>query len=154
MSSTKLEVGLCLSFIRRISVIGQAAAAKTDGNKVKKLKHAFDIAAAYFGVLSEPMRLQIMHATCEEEKTVSQIVEELGATQSNISRHLNLMHRGGLLTRRKDGNQVYYVSGDPEMVENLRNVCTRLAMQMDEQTPLRGELLRLLHKQRRKRRVA
>jgi len=121
---------------------------------VKALKHAFDIVAAYFGVLSEPTRLQIMHATCEEEKTVSQIVAELGATQSNISRHLTLMHKGGLLMRRKEGVQVYYVTADPEMVESLRNVCIRLAIQMDERTPLRGELLSLLHKQKRKERVA
>jgi len=130
------------------------AAVRESGSKVKDSKHAFDIAAAYFAVLSEPMRLQIMHATCEEEKAVSEIVEELGATQSNISRHLNLMYRGGLLTRRKEGIQVYYVTADPEMVENLRNVCTRLAIQMDEKTPLRGELLRLMSKPKRKKRVS
>ncbi|MCX7144523.1 MAG: ArsR family transcriptional regulator [Proteobacteria bacterium] len=91
------------------------------------------------------------HATCEEEKSVSKIVEELGATQSNISRHLTLMCKGGLLTRRKEGNQVYYVSADPEMVENLRQVCIRLATQMDPRTPMRGEFLRRLHEQVQKR---
>jgi len=118
---------------------------------MENIKHAFDIVAAYFGVLSEPTRLQIMHATCEEEKTVSQIVAELGATQSNVSRHLTLMHRGGLLTRRKEGSQVYYVSADPEMVENLRNVCIRIATRMDPRTPMRAEFLRRLHEQKRKR---
>lgn len=121
---------------------------------MENFKHAFDIVAAYFGVLSEPTRLRIMHATCEEEKTVTQIVEELEATQTNVSRHLNLMYRAGVLTRRKEGNQVYYVAADPGMVEILRDVCTRLAVQMDEKTPLRGELLRLLHKPKRKRRTA
>ena len=118
---------------------------------MKKLKHAFEIVASYFGVLSEPLRLQIMHATCEEEKNVSAIVDELGATQSNISRHLTLMYKGGLLTRRKEGQEVYYMTADPEMVDHLRNICTRLAIQMDDKTPLRGELLRLLHKQNQKR---
>jgi DNA-binding transcriptional ArsR family regulator len=131
-------------------MIDEKSAAKADRGKVKKLTHAFDIVAAYFGILSEPIRLQIMHATCDEEKSVSKIVEELGATQSNISRHLNLMHRGGLLARRKESNQVYYVSADPEMVENLRNACIRLATQMDPRTPMRGEFLRLLYRQKKK----
>jgi len=117
-------------------MIDEIAAARENGSKVKRAKHAFDIAAAHFAVLSEPMRLQIMHATSEEEKAVSEIVEELGATQSNISRHLNVMYRDGLLTRRKEGIQVFYVAADPEMVENLRNVCTRLSIQMDEKTPI------------------
>ena len=109
-----------------------------------KLDHAFDAVAAYFSVLSEPTRLRIMHAICEEEKTVSQIVEELGATQTNISRHLNLMHRSGVLARRREANQVYYRAADASMVEICRSVCSRIAAQLDERQPLRGDLLRLL----------
>lgn len=119
-----------------------------------KLKHAFDLVASYFNVLSEPTRLRIMHAICEEEKTVSQIVEELGATQTNISRHLNLMHRGGVLARRKDGNQVYYRAADADMVDICRRVCSRIAAQLDDKKPLRGSLLRLMPPAKRKTRAA
>ena len=119
-----------------------------------KLDHAFDVVAAYFSVLSEPTRLRIMHAICEEEKTVSQIVEELGATQTNISRHLNLMHRSGVLARRKQGNQVHYRAADAAMVEICRSVCNRIAAQLDEKKPLRGELLRLMPQAKRKKRAA
>ncbi|MBE0620102.1 MAG: winged helix-turn-helix transcriptional regulator [Burkholderiales bacterium] len=119
-----------------------------------KLKHAFDVVASYFNVLSEPTRLRIMHAICEEEKSVSQIVEELGATQTNVSRHLNMMHRSGVLTRRKEGNQVYYRAADPAMVEICRSVCGRIAAQIDAKKPLRGELLRLLPKTKGKKRAA
>ena len=117
---------------------------------MEKYQHAFDIVAAYFSVLSEPTRLRIMNATCEEEKTVTQIVEELEATQTNISRHLNLMYRADVLARRKVGNQVYYMAADPEMVEILREVCIRLATKMDEKTPLRADLLRVLPKSKKK----
>ena len=119
---------------------------------MERLAHAFDAVAAYFGVLSEPTRLRIMHAICEEEKTVSQIVEELGATQTNISRHLNLMYRSGVLARRKEGNQVHYRAADPAMVEICRSVCNRIAAQLDEKRPLRGDLLRLLPRTARKKR--
>ena len=117
-----------------------------------KLNHAFDAVAAYFSVLSEPTRLRIMHALCEQEKTVSQIVEELGATQTNISRHLNLMHRSGVLARRKEGNQVHYRAADPAMVEICRSVCNRIAAQLDDKKPLRGDLLRLMPRPKHKKR--
>ena len=120
---------------------------------VDKLEHAFDAVAAYFSVLSEPTRLRIMHAVCAEEKTVSQIVEELGATQTNISRHLNLMHRSGVLARRKQGNQVYYRAADAAMVDICRSVCNRIAAQIDERKPLRGDLLRLMPPPKRKTRA-
>src|SRR3989304_10578018 len=103
------------------------------------LNHAFDAVASVFSVLSEPTRLRIMHAICEQEKTVSQIVEELGATQTNISRHLNLMHRSGVLARRKQGNQVHYRAADPAMVEICRSVCNRIAAQLDDRKPPRRE---------------
>ena len=109
-----------------------------------ELDPVFDAVASYFSVLSEPTRLRIMHAICETEKPVSQIVEEIGSTQTNVSRHLSLMFRAGVLSRRKEGNQVYYRVADDAMVEICRTVCNRIAGQMDDRKPLRRELLRLL----------
>lgn len=109
-----------------------------------ELDPVFDAVAAYFSVLSEPRRLRIMYAICEEEKTVSQIVEEIGATQTNVSRHLGLMYRAGVLARRKDGNQVYYRVADVSMIRICRTVCNRIAGTLDEKKPLRRGLLRLL----------
>ena len=117
--------------------------------------HAVDAVASYFAVLSEPTRIRIMHCVCETEKTVSQIVEEIGASQTNVSRHLGIMHRSGVLARRKDGNQVYYRTADATMVDLCRSVCQRISERMDEKLPLRRELLRLMPqpKQKRKQRV-
>jgi DNA-binding transcriptional ArsR family regulator len=109
-----------------------------------ELDPVFDAVASYFSVLSEPTRLRIMHAICETEKSVSQIVEEIGSTQTNASRHLSLMYRSGVLARRKEGSQVYYRVADASMVEVCRTVCNQIAGSMDEKKPLRRELLRLL----------
>ena len=115
---------------------------------VGDLDQVFGLVAAYFSVMSEPMRLKILHAICETEKTVSGIVEELGATQTNVSRHLGLMHRGGVVARRKEGNQVYYRIADPAMLEICRSVCNRIAGHIDERAPLRRGLLKLIPKPR------
>ncbi len=117
---------------------------------MEHLSDAFDAVAAYFSVLSEPARLRIMHALCDAEKTVSQIVEETGATQTSVSRHLGMMHRSGVLARRKEGNQVYYRAADAAMVELCRSVCKRISEKMDEKASLRRNLLRLLPRQKRK----
>ncbi len=109
-----------------------------------ELDPVFDAVASYFSVLSEPTRLRIMHALCETEKSVSQIVEEIRSTQTNASRHLSLMYRSGVLARRKEGSQVYYRVADASMVEVCRTVCNQIAGSMDEKKPLRRELLRLL----------
>ena len=113
---------------------------------MEELDPVFNRVAAYFRVLSEPMRLRIMHAVCHGEKTVSQIVEATSATQTNVSRHLSRMFESGALARRKDGNLVYYSVGDPELVELCRSVCGRIAAEIEDQQPLRNNLLRLLPK--------
>ena len=109
-----------------------------------QLSEAFNAVAAYFSVLSEPMRLRIMHSICESEKTVSQIVAEIGATQTNVSRHLGMMHRSGVLARRKQGNRVFYRAADMTMVELCRGVCESISRRVDDKVPLRRELLRLM----------
>jgi DNA-binding transcriptional ArsR family regulator len=111
---------------------------------MSELDPVFNAVAAYFAVLSEPMRLKVMHAVCGGERTVSEIVELTGATQTNISRHLSIMYRQHLLTRRKVGNQVYYGVADEAMVELCRSVCTRIASAMDQRRPLKKQLLKLI----------
>ena len=111
---------------------------------MRELDDVFEAVATYFSVMSEPTRLKIIHAICQEERSVNQIVEELGATQTNVSRHLGLMYRSGVISRRKEGNQVFYRIADPAMVEICRTVCIQIAGQIDEQQPMRKGLLKIL----------
>ena len=65
----------------------------------------FEMAAELFGVLATPMRLRILSALCDKEKSVSQLLQEIDTTQPNLSQHLNLLYRAGVLAKRKDGTQ-------------------------------------------------
>jgi DNA-binding transcriptional ArsR family regulator len=91
----------------------------------------FESVARYFSLLAEPSRLRILHCICQEEKSVNRIVEETGATQTNVSRHLAMMHGGGVLKRRREGSQVFYKVGDPSFTEVCRTVCVRVAAELD-----------------------
>jgi DNA-binding transcriptional ArsR family regulator len=67
-----------------------------------------DQIAAHFRLLGEPMRLKILQAVCQSPRTVNDIVTDVGATQANVSKHLSLLATAGILTRKKDGQCVYY----------------------------------------------
>ena len=71
--------------------------------------------ARRFSVLSEPMRLRLVHALFAGEMSVSELVEASGGTQANVSRHLQHLANDGVLTRRKEGLQVFYAIGDPSI---------------------------------------
>jgi DNA-binding transcriptional ArsR family regulator len=87
------------------------------------------------------MRLRILYAICQSPLSVSAIVAATGATQTNVSRHLGLLHQAGVVSRRRDGNTVYYQVCDPEFVDVCRSVCVQIAGRIDEQKPLKRDLL-------------
>ncbi len=85
----------------------------------EELDDVFDSVARYFSLLAEPTRLKILHTICHDERSVSSIVAATGATQTNVSRHLSLMHQAGVVSRRRDGSTVYYKVLDPEFARDL-----------------------------------
>lgn len=96
-----------------------------------ELGRLFEAVSGYFALLAEPMRVRILHAICQRERTVSDIVAETGATQTNISRHLNSMYRAGVLTRRKEGAYTYYGVRDRALTEICRTVCVHIAARLE-----------------------
>ena len=92
----------------------------------------FELAAELFGVLATPMRLRILSALCDQEKSVSQLLGEIETTQPNLSQHLNVRYRTGVLAMRKEGTQVIYRVQSEQAVTLCRTVCTQIAIEMDE----------------------
>jgi DNA-binding transcriptional ArsR family regulator len=79
-----------------------------------------------FKVLAEPLRLELLNALRDKERTVTDLVDVTGAGQANVSRHLALLHRNGLVSRRKEGLHVYYRIADPGIFELCELVCGSL----------------------------
>ncbi len=96
---------------------------------VKKMllrEEALEQIARRFAVLGEPMRLRILHCLMSGEKNVGAIVQELNATQANISRHLQALTETGFLGRRKEGLLVIYFIQDPNLFDLCHLVCRSL----------------------------
>jgi len=130
--------------MRRPTRAGKSARKRPDAKPAAasdELAPVFDAVAAYFGLLAEPTRLAILHTICNDEKSVSAIVEATGATQTNVSRHLGLLHAAGVVSRRRDGSSVHYRVADPVFVDICRSACVRIAARIDAQSPLAGDLL-------------
>lgn len=106
-----------------------------------ELGHVFETVSRYFSLLSEPMRVRILHAICQQERSVSEIVGETGATQTNISRHLNTMYRAGVLSRRKEGNFIYYGVADQTLTEICRTACVHIAGELERGRDERVDLI-------------
>lgn len=85
-----------------------------------------DIIAGRFKALGEPARLQMLNVLRDGEMTVTELVEETGLGQANVSKHLQLLHGLGFLTRRKDGLFVYYGLADRSVLKLCDIMCGRL----------------------------
>lgn len=67
--------------------------------------------------LGHPTRVRIVELLREGERCVCEIMAELGLEQSNVSQHLAILKRAGLVASRKDGLRVLYWLTDPRVVE-------------------------------------
>ncbi len=67
-----------------------------------------DTKMKFLSGFSNKIRVQILECIKDDEKTVSQIVNELNGNQSNISQHLACLKGCGLVVSRQEGKYVYY----------------------------------------------
>ena len=94
---------------------------------------ALELVARRFAVLAEPMRLRLIQALFDGEKNVTELVEATGGTQANISRHLQTLTGAHILSRRKEGLQVFYKISDPTIPRLCELVCGSLEKSLNRQ---------------------
>ena len=95
-------------------------------------ERVFEAAAELFSVLATPIRLRILSALCLREKSVNELLVEIDTTQPNLSQHLAVLFRTGVLAKRKEGTQVIYRVQSEKAVALCRSVCTQIAIELDE----------------------
>jgi DNA-binding transcriptional ArsR family regulator len=91
----------------------------------------FERAAELFGLLSTPIRLRIISELCNCEKNVGQLLNTIEVAQPNMSQHLNMLYRAGVVAKRRQGAQVFYRIADESVALVCRAVCTQVAGEMD-----------------------
>ena len=99
----------------------------------------FELAAELFAVLATPMRLRVLSALCVREKSVNELLAEIDTTQPNLSQHLAVLYRSGVLAKRKEGTQVIYRVQSEKAIALCRSVCTQIAIELDEPEAVSAE---------------
>jgi len=99
----------------------------------KMSPQALAYVAEFFKVLSEVSRLQIVCCLKSGSKNVTQIMEETGLGQANVSKHLKLLAQAGIVSRTQVGVSVYYEIANPFLFELCDLVCNSLLSQIEKQ---------------------
>ena len=75
-----------------------------------------DVQAEILKAIAQETRLSILELLRDGERCVCEIFPAINQEQSNVSRHLNMMQKAGILSRRKDGLRIFYAVRHPEVL--------------------------------------
>lgn len=91
----------------------------------KSTRQLYELKADLFRAVAHPLRLAIVDMLCGGELCVCEIAERLGAERSNVSRHLAVMLKAGILESHKEGLRVIYSLKTP-CVADIGSCVTRV----------------------------
>ncbi len=83
--------------------------------------------------MADPTRLKILHSIHNGERCVSDILKSVGGSQANVSKHLSVLKRAGLVDCRREGLNVFYRIIDEGVFTICRNVCDSLESRIDRE---------------------
>ncbi len=86
-------------------------------------ERARELIAERFRALGEPMRLRILERLFRSPASVGEILTAVGGTQANVSKHLAVLHAGGLVDRSRQGLRTIYAIADPTLERICAVVC-------------------------------
>jgi ArsR family transcriptional regulator len=111
---------------------GQAAATMAAMEVAHPLPSAMvELVARRFRALSEPTRIKLLDRLRDGEATVLELTRLIGTSEQNISKHLGVLSREGIVARRKQGNHSYYSIADEGVLALCEHVCGSLQAQLD-----------------------
>jgi DNA-binding transcriptional ArsR family regulator len=91
-----------------------------------------ELIAERFRVLGEPMRIRLLDALRDAPATVGALQQATGASQQNVSKHLGVLLRSGMVSRRKEGNFSLYAIADEGVFDLCEQVCGGMRRQLDD----------------------
>ncbi|KTW00411.1 hypothetical protein NS355_04315 [Sphingomonas yabuuchiae] len=78
--------------------------------------------ADVFRLLGEPNRLRLVVACLDGPRTVGELTQDVGVSQSLVSQHLRLLRAGRLLKQSRQGRNVLYELPDCHIRTMLTNM--------------------------------
>ena len=75
-----------------------------------------------FKALADPTRLKILECIRNGEKCICEIIPFTGKSQPNVSQHLNVMRRAGLIQEHKDGTRLLIKASNKKIYDIIDEV--------------------------------
>ena len=94
-------------------------------------EEALAMISARFRALADPTRLRILNTLSDKEMSVTELVNQTGANQANVSKHLSTLLQAGIVSRRKEGLTANYRVSDPTIFDLCDLVCSRIRNDLD-----------------------
>ena len=126
-----------------------AKSQSTDSPRMEGLpKEAIERVAAYFQVLSEPTRLNLLNLLRGGERNVGELAQLCGFTAANVSRHLAILTQHGLVLREVRGTSAYYRIADESVYALCDLVCGNVARELERSAKGREAFARSMRRAR------
>jgi DNA-binding transcriptional ArsR family regulator len=79
----------------------------------------------FFKAMAHPMRIGILEALCEGDRTVNELQSILGSEGSAVSQQLSVLRNRNVVYGTKDGTSVVYSLRDP-LIKDLLQVAKQI----------------------------
>jgi DNA-binding transcriptional ArsR family regulator len=67
-----------------------------------------ELTAARLRLIAEPKRIALLEALNTGEAGVQELADRIGAPHQNVSHHMALLHKAGMVSRRREGPSARY----------------------------------------------
>jgi Predicted transcriptional regulators len=88
--------------------------------QMQAMSRRADEAAALMRSLSHGARLKVLCELAGGERSVGELVEASGLSQSALSQHLARLREDGVVTTRRQAQTIYYSVADPKVLRVVR----------------------------------
>lgn len=99
-------------------------------------KKKFELQAEVCKALAHPLRMEVIHILKEREYCFAEILEVTGGLKSNLSQHLKVMTKIGILNTRRDGQCSHFSLSSNKVAMACELIREVLIKNMQEQQEL------------------
>ena len=100
----------------------------------------YKVKAEFFKTLGHPARVRILELLVQGERSVGELIPEVGLEASHLSQQLGVLRRAGVVSARKQGNAVIYSLASADIAELMALARTILACLLSDQVLLLKDL--------------
>lgn len=79
----------------------------------------YTLKAEFFKTLGHPARIRILELLSVRDRSVAELLVELGLESSNLSQQLGVLRKAGVVSASKDGSSAIYSNASPDIAALL-----------------------------------